>query len=235
MVRRGAVLTYNVDATRCDANLPDIPTYSFGDVLNDAYIEFSSEQEWRMYTATERPVNSSRFHVQNGAWRVTELEFTPSGPDDGTAFFTITDIEQGADGKRMGGAEIEHESEVFQAFRAGMEMTFVVDLSTCAKQGERFTRPGRSELVTVGAGNEYWAGRINGYRIPQNNPGMNSEQFTSLLMGPKQREVFEVRVQGQDQVVVKAYSLSRPTHQPTPVITYMCHLGMRGGFHIFRL
>lgn len=255
-VRRGAILTYNVDATKCDVKMPDqMPTYSFGEVMNDLYIEFGSVQEWSLYSTTERPVNSSRFNIQNGAWRVTEVELTPSGPDDANAFITITDIEQGPDNKvlatgnltcnfssggfdmraqRMGGGELARESDVMEAFKTGAEMSFVVDLSTCAKQGDRYSRPEGQEPVAPADGNEYWAGRISGYRVPKNSPS-DSLEFTSILMGPKQHEVFNVNVREENQVTVKAYSLSRPSHQPTPVVTYTCRLGLQGGFHVFRV
>ena len=68
--RRGDILTYDVDVTKCDVKLPPtLPAYSFGDVMTDVYIESGSESEtqWRLYTASERPVNTSRFQIESKA------------------------------------------------------------------------------------------------------------------------------------------------------------------------
>ncbi|KAK7104348.1 uncharacterized protein [Littorina saxatilis] len=253
LAKRGGVLTYDVNVSKCDVKLPDtLPAYSFGDVLNEVYVEYADDTKWRLYTTNERPVNSSRFQTENGAWRITEVEFTPDSMEDGTAVITLTDIEQGAQGKvlatgtitckistggfsvnlqRAGGGDLEHETDVMKAFQRGDAMTFAADLNTCAKGGYRYSRPGASAPL-AGNASETIGARIDGYRIPR-NAQQGSLEFTAVLVTPKEREVFNVRIQGKNQVEVKAYALTRPSAEPTPVVTYRCHLGVGGSFHIY--
>ncbi|XP_076464508.1 uncharacterized protein LOC143296454 [Babylonia areolata] len=232
-----------------------MPAYSYGDVMNDVYIEYADDRRWRLYSTEERPVNTSRFKIENGGWRVTELELSPGGsPGEGTAVITLTDIEQGAEGKvlasgtltcnsssggitvnaqRVGGGELERMEEAMTAFKKGEALTFTADLSACSKNSdERPLRPGPRAPLGDDA-SEVWTGRVTGYRVPGKVQG--AVEFTSVLMGPKQREVFNVRLQPPDQVLVKSYALSRPTHEPTAVVTYQCVLGTSGTFHIFRV
>jgi hypothetical protein len=42
---------------------PTLPTYSFGNVLNDVYVDYGGENQWRLYSATELPANGSRFQL----------------------------------------------------------------------------------------------------------------------------------------------------------------------------
>lgn len=66
LAKRGGVLTYDVNVSKCDVKLPDtLPAYSFGDVLNEVYVEYADDTKWRLYTTNERPVNSSRFQTES--------------------------------------------------------------------------------------------------------------------------------------------------------------------------
>ena len=46
---------------------------------------------------------------------------------------------------------------------------------------------------------------LSDYRVPDPERVQNAVEFTSLLMGSKQREVFIVRVQGENQVTVVSH------------------------------
>ncbi|KAL8598306.1 hypothetical protein ACOMHN_035256 [Nucella lapillus] len=208
-----------------------MPAYSFGDVMNDVTLE---------------PVNALRFQIKSGAWRVPEVEVSPGGsPEEEIAVITLTDLQQGSDGKvlagtitcnltsggitvntqHMGGMELERQEEVIMALRRGAPLTFNIDFSACSMVGQ-----GRGTWRTLSANaSELWASCISGYRVPHKAEG--SVEFTSVLVQPKQREIFNMRLQPQDQVLVKAYAVSHSTSEPTAVATFNCQMGTSGAVH----
>jgi len=256
--RRGGILTYDVDVSACDVKLPStMRAYSFGETVQDVYMEFAGKGQWRLFTSSARPVNGSRLNVTGSVVRVTEVNLTPSDQeDDATAFVTLTDWQHGGDEKvlatgnitckisnggflahpqRVGDRELEQERDLKESFHMGMEMTFAVDLGTCTTSGKskKVTRPGAPGGRLADNATEYWTGDIYGYRIPPIQE--EAIEFTSILEGPRQREVLNVRVTGDNDVEVKSYAENHgPTPTPTPVLTYKCRMGSReGGFHVF--
>ena len=56
---------------------------------------------------------------------------------------------------------------------------------------------------------------FSGYRIPGHVQRQEAVQFTSLLMGPKEHQVFNVRVEGENQVSICCFAPS-PSLSPLP-------------------
>ena len=66
---------------------------------------------------------------------------------------------------------------------------------------------------------------LSGYRVPRQL--QQAVEFTSLLTAPKEREVFNVRVQGENQVIAfillpSLISLTEDQSQPVPDLLTCC-------------
>jgi len=260
-VSTGGIITYDIDASKCDVRLPpSIRNHSFGDVARDAYVEYSAPGQWRMYTSSARPVNGSHVNVTGSVLRVTGFDLTPSDEkgDDGTAFISMADYGHGgsqavlAEGnmtckysmggfaahpQRIGDRQLGNEREVLEAFYFGLEMTFAVDLSRCTRSGaRRDAAPSSIGGKLYADSQEGWTGDISGFRFGDTP---NTVEFTSVLEGPKQRDVFKVRVSeaspgATSLVEIRSYVENHgPNPAPGVETVYSCAMGQQGQFHVF--
>jgi len=260
-VRFGGIVTYDVDQTKCILNLPpSIRNHSFGDVARDVYIEYNQPGQWRLYTASARPVNGSHVNVTGSVVRVTGFELTPIGTreEDGQVVITLSDIQHGGSEKvlaqgtmtckysqggfaihpqRVGDNELKTELEVIEAFYFGLQMTYNVDLSACTRVGPpRDAAPAALGGKLYADSIEAWTSDFSAYRVGDTPQELF---FTSILESPTQRDVFKVMIKEQSPgavslVEIRSFAENHgPEPQPTTEVVYTCAMGQQGQFHAY--